>query len=329
MENKRTQKRSWFIALTVIGLLLASLLAGCGGASNAPEPAMVERVEVQRVVKQVAEGESIDFAGAPAVMATMAPAQKVPESDTGQVAERLIIRTGNIAMEVEDTLATKATIEEMVAGMAAEGAYVVSSNEYGGEDDSLPHINMAIRVPAMQYGRAMDQLAGLAVTVLRRNETADDVTEEYVDLSARLESLEAARQRLLGIMEEARSTKDLLEAEQQLTHREAEIESIKGRMQYLSQSAALALIHVELQPYLLSQPVGDTWRPLETVRRAFDALLNGLRGFADFLIFFVIALLPWLLLVLLALYIVWRIIRRLTGRKEKAAAKAEDGGPPR
>ena len=71
------------------------------------------------------------------------------------------------------------------------------------------------------------------------------------------ESLEAARQRLLEIMEEARNTEDLLQAEQQLTQREAEIESIKGRMQYLEQSARLSSIWIELQPHILSQPVGD------------------------------------------------------------------------
>jgi hypothetical protein len=311
MQINRLANRTWIVASLLVTVLLAALLAGCGGSRSAgiaPEPVQVERVVVQEEVEA-------EFAAAP--MATQAPAMESPAEEGAPVTERLIIRTGSIAMEVEDTLGAKAAIEDLVASMAGEGAYVVSANEYGGEDDDLPYIDMAIRVPATRYGQAMDQLAALAVNVVRRNETAQDVTEEYVDLEARLESLEAARQRLLAIMEEARSTEDLLQAEQQLTQREAEIESIKGRMQYLSQSAALALIQIELQPYLLSQPVGDSWKPLETVRRAVDALIDGLRGFADFLIFFAIALLPWLLLLALALYIIYRVIRRVTGRKKK------------
>jgi hypothetical protein len=170
---------------------------------------------------------------------------------------------------------------------------------------------MNIRIPAARFGETMDRLAELAVNVTNRTESGQDVTEEYVDLEARLESLEAARQRLLTIMEEARSTKDLLEAEQQLTQREAEIESIKGRMQYLEQSARLSSISIELRPYLLSQPLGDQWRPAETVRRAVDTLLDGLRGFADFAIFFAIAVLPWLVvigavLVAIVLLVRWR-----------------------
>ena len=214
--------------------------------------------------------------------------------DLAYAAERLIIRTGNISMAVEDTRATLSTIEGMVEGMAAEGAFVVSADEYGGTASGPPHITVSIRIPAARFGTIMDRLVDLAVKVNGRSESAQDVTEEYVDLEAKLESLETARQRLLEIMQNARSTKDLLETEKQLTQREAEIESIKGRMQYLEQSARLSAIWIELQPHILSQPVGDEWRPAETARRAVEMLVDGLRGFADFLIFFAIAVLPWL-----------------------------------
>jgi Flp pilus assembly protein TadB len=182
---------------------------------------------------------------------------------------------------------------------------------------------MSIRIPATRFGEAMDRLAELAVTVYSRDESAQDVTEEYVDLEARLESLEAARQRLLEIIEEARNTKDLLEAEQQLTQREAEIESIKGRMQYLEQSARLSSIWIELQPHILSQPVGDTWRPAETSRRAVDTLLDGLRGFGNFAIFFAIAVLPWLLAIGLVIFLIVVFIRWRARVRRSRQAKAE------
>src|SRR6185436_2314317 len=103
---------------------------------------------------------------------------------------------------------------------------------------------------------------------------------------------------------------DLLQAEQQLTQREAEIESIKGQMQYFSQSAQLSSITVELAPSILSQPVDNRWRPAETVRRSFDTFLSSLRGFADFAIFFSIAMLPWLLLAGAVVFVVLRLRKR-------------------
>ena len=316
-------KRNLLLTGSIVAVLLLAFVAGCGGAAQydvdeavsssranrdsgagyAPE---AEMVVVEKMV-EAPPAEPDDYAG----------------PDIAYAAERLIIRTGNISMAVEDTLAVQATIEDMVEQMAAEGAFVVSAQEHGGIEGSQPYITISIRIPAARFSETMDRLADLAVNVNSRNESAQDVTEEYVDLEARLESLESARQRLLEIMEEARNTKDLLEAEQQLTQREAEIESIKGRMQYLEQSARLSSIWIELQPYILSQPVGDEWRPAETGRRAIDTLLDGLRGFGDFAIFFAIAILPWLLVIGMVIFLIVALIRWRARVRRKKEAKAE------
>jgi hypothetical protein len=78
----------------------------------------------------------------------------------------------------------------------------------------------------------------------------------------------------------------------------------------------LASIQIDLQPSILSQPIGNQWRPAETVRRAFDSLAGALRGMGDFLIFFAIAVLPWLLVVGLVVYLIVRLVRwrRRVGR---------------
>jgi hypothetical protein len=307
----------------VVGLIIYGAVGGLGSYSAERDVRFLgipgAAPEVEEVV---VEAEKI--VGAPP-----AEPSTYDTAGTAYAAERLIIRTGNISMVVEDTRAAQATIKGMVEGMANEGAFVISSDEYGGTEGSQPHITMSIRVPAAHFDRVMDRLAELAVNVTSRNDSSEDVTEEYVDLEARLESLEAARQRLLEIMQEARATKDLLEAEQQLTQREAEIESLKGRMQYLEQSARLSSIWIELQPYILSQPVGDQWRPAETARRAVETLVDGLRGFGDFLIFFAIAVLPWLVAIglvflLLVVLVRWRV--RVRRARHAAGSEAPDRG---
>jgi hypothetical protein len=236
-----------------------------------------------------------------------------------QTVERVIIREGSLNLVVEDTRATQQAIEQMVNEMAAEGAFVVSSNESSYSEGISPNIDMVIRVPAARFDESMDRLASMAVRVNNRGETAEDVTEEYVDLQARLESMEAARQRLLEIMKNADTTEDLLMAEQQLTQREAEIESIKGRLQYLTQAARLSRITISLQPYLPSQPLEPGWRPAETARQAFENLLSSLQDFGNFIIYFTIAILPWLAAIALVVY----LILRWRKRRKAAKAKAE------
>jgi len=309
----------------LFGVMLLVLMVAVTGCMAAPEP---REEYIEAPVE--AQGEVDYYAGAPAGMGADTGASAAqPSLAAGgaleQAVDRLIIRTGSITMTVEDTRTTQQAIEDMVEGWASEGAFVVSSNEYGGYEGSSPYINIQIRIPNAHFDAAMDSIAAMAVDVVSRDESGQDVTEEYVDLQARLEALETARQRLLGIMEEAQSTEDLLLAEQQLTQREAEIESIQGRMQYLEQSAALSSIGITLQPYILAQPVDTTWRPAETVRQAFDALLSGLRNLAVILIYFVVTVLPILAIIGLIIYGVVRFFIWLArlGRRRRDARSGQ------
>jgi hypothetical protein len=328
----KAPNRNWLRLGLITGAVLLGVLATCVVAWGIYTLVGRSGSDIDQYVRApgAPPEPAADMAGGAVEMPAAEPEMASSSYGTrslAQAIDHLIIRTGSISMVVEDTRGAQATIEDMVAGMAGEGAFVVSSNEYGGDEEGQPHITLSIRIPAARFDETMDRLADMAVTVTSRDESAQDVTEEYVDLEARLESLEAARQRLLDIMAEARTTKDLLEAEQQLTQREAEIESIKGRMQYLEESAQLSSIWIELQPYILSQPVGDQWRPAETARRAVDALLDGLRGFGDFLIFFAIAVLPWLVAIGLVIFVIVRLIRwRIRARRAAAQASGE---PPR
>ncbi|MDH5506644.1 MAG: DUF4349 domain-containing protein, partial [Anaerolineae bacterium] len=194
--------------------------------------------------------------------------------------------------------------------LADEGAFVVSSSERDGTGDQDPTIHMSIRVPVEQFDETMNRLAAMAVTIRQRNETAQDVTEEYVDLQGRLKAMEIARDRLLDIMENSENTEDLLEAEQQLTKREVDIEGIKGRMQYLSGAASLSRIKIDLSPHILSQPIDSSWRPAEEARRSLDILVNSFQNFISGLIRFGISGLPWLVFYGWIVYAVYRFVKK-------------------
>jgi hypothetical protein len=320
-------------ALLIGGLVLAVLLVvGCAPSFSAtPSASEVQRadngavgMEMPAAEPMVEEAMEAEAFAADTASGVGGGGGNIVSSDViQQQVERLIVRNGNISMTVQNTVEAKNQIEQRVASMAGEGAFVVQSNVSESGREGNPYVNMTVRVPAERYDETMDWLEGLAVegTNPTVSESAQDVTEEYVDLSARVESLEAARDRLLQLMEDARTTEDLLMAEQQLTQREAEIESLQGRMRYLSDSAQLSRIDIQLQPYILSQPVDARWRPLETVREAFEALIEGAQGFGNFLIYFVIAVLPWLALLGLVVYgvvrfVLWQV--RIVERRRKA-----------
>ncbi|MGD8456079.1 MAG: DUF4349 domain-containing protein [Anaerolineales bacterium] len=233
-------------------------------------------------------------------------------------AERLIVREGNIQVQVEDTRQARDNIESLIVTMMDKGAFVVSSTENSRGEDLSPNISMVIRVPVEEFDIVMDKIADMAVEVTYANEWSEDVTEEYVDVTSRIESLESARDRLLTIMEEADTTEDLLQAEAQLTIRESEIEALKARRSFLSESAKLSRISVTLEPNILYEPIDTKWNPSETVRYAIERLIDSGQDFVDFLIFFGISTLPWLVFFGL---IIWGVVALVRWRKSKKADK--------
>ena len=247
----------------------------------------------------------------------------VANSSGPAITERLIIREGNISISVDNTLDVRDKIDDIVAEMAGDGAYVVTSSESGRGDNRLPYISMVIRVPVESFSSVMDQIAEMGVRVDERYENAQDVTDEYVDLEGRIEALKVSIERLYGLMRDAAFTEDLLYAEEQLSRREAELEGLQGRLNYLAQSADLSRININLSPYELSEPIDTSWKPAETFRRAVESLVEGMQNFADFLIVFTIAVLPFLLIFGLVIWGVVAIVRRRRAKKKAKQENAE------
>jgi hypothetical protein len=314
-------KKIFIVIVSAVILIL--LISACGAPKAQEEAAM----EADRGVGGgyggvMAEAPMAEMPILADVSAEMGAAgeDSMSSADSYLSAERLIVRNGDINMEVNDTRQTRDDIRAIVNKLSEQGAFILSTNEYGSNIKDNPNISIVIRIPADAFDNVMEQIADMADVVNSRNENSEDVTEEYYDLENRLGSLEAARQRLLEIMENADNTEDLLKAEQQLTERETEIESLKGRQKFLSESAHLSRITVSLQPYILAQPIDTSWKPLETIRQAVDDLIAGTKGFIDFLLYFIIAVAPWLALFG---YIIWRVIKYFRRRNKRKKAEED------
>jgi hypothetical protein len=255
------------------------------------------------------------------VFSNIASSMIIPTASTGvgtagmeplspQAPSRVILREGHLTLVVEDTHATTKAIKAIVGEVEKEGAFIVSSEEVVKTESQVLAANMTIRVPAARFDEIMERLAALAVRIEERRETAEDLTEEYVDLQGRLASMEAARDRLRRFMGEANRVEELLLVERQLAEREAEMESLMGRLEYLAGSARLSRVNISLRPSVLSNQVKALWQPGETAKRAFAGLVRSLQSAVDILIYFGIGLLPWLVAGGLVAYGISRVARR-------------------
>ncbi|MFH1383198.1 MAG: DUF4349 domain-containing protein [Chloroflexota bacterium] len=180
----------------------------------------------------------------PSPTVPMPPPVVITDGGTGYSSdvERMIVRTAQMSMVVEDITTTIDRITQLAESYKG---YVVSSNSW--RDGERLHGTISIRIPAGDFGNVMAALASLAVEVTSQSTSSQDVTEEYVDLTAKLNNLEATEQQLLRIMEKAETVEDILKVQSQLSSTRAQIEQTKARMQYLEKTSSASLIQVNLE----------------------------------------------------------------------------------
>jgi len=163
------------------------------------------------------------------------------EDNTASSSDRMVIRTGNMQIVVSDVTAAIDNISKIAADL---GGYVVASQKW--KENERNYGSISIRVAADNYDQAIASLRALAVSVTQESTSAEDVTEEYTDLTSRLKNLEATEAQLLEIMKTTTKTEDVLSVQRELTEVRGEIEQAKGRMLYLERTSSTSLIQVQL-----------------------------------------------------------------------------------
>ncbi len=255
---------------------------------------------------------------------------------TTAAADRLVIYNADLQIAVEDPVATMDTI---IAMAESAGGFVVSSNLYQSTSSSgkmVPHASLTVRVPAGQLDPIMDAIKALTpdpnVDVISENVSGQDVTSEYTDLSSRLRNLEAAEAALVELMNDAQDPQDVLDVFDELTYYRGEIETVKGRMKYLEESAAMSAITVQVIAKESLQPIEIAgWEPKGTAKKAVEALINTGQFLADAAIWFGIYCLPFLIPLGIGIYFLVKIIlkgkARRQAKKMEALKKLDEGAP--
>jgi hypothetical protein len=286
--------------------LLAVFLAGCASrAEDAVSGSVMPVSAPQAVEMEMAVEESaadMGFRNDAAYNQT-----SIASQDTAGVQERIIIRTADMSIVVVDTEDAMNTISQMVE---ENGGWVVSSSVYQ-YDENAKTGNMSVRVPSEGFDPFLDAVGLLSVEVTRISTSGQDVTEEYVDVSARLDNLEATADRVRSFLDEAKTVEEALAVNRELSNLEGEIEAMKGRLQYLEQSAAFSNVTIDLTPDVLSQPIEvGGWQPQGVARSAVESLIDAMQTLVDIGIWLIIFVLPVVLVVGIPIWLVIRFIRR-------------------
>jgi hypothetical protein len=190
----------------------------------------------------------------------------------GGAQERMIIYNGRISLEtsrIEDTLAKIRALAE------GYGGYVTGSSRstYGMQAAA----EITIRVPKDKFRTAVQEIETYG-KVLDENTSSEDVTQQYIDVKARLDNLQKQEQRLREILTMATTVDEILKVENELARVRGDIESLQGQINYLERNVEMSVISVNLiEPAPPFTPPGMNWgETFETAIMGFFIVLRGL-----------------------------------------------------
>jgi len=235
--------------------------------------------------------------------------------------ERKVVRNAQLQLESAEPEDTQHKIS---AAVESTGGFVVESQQSSTERNSSTRdvVTMKVRVPADKFEGVLAEIRKTADRVIVETIKGDDVTEEFVDIEARLIAKKALEQQFMEIMKRANSVEDALNVQRQLAEVRGEIERIEGRKRFLEDQASLSTITLEIRtPAAFSATsAGFSNRLTEALSAGFDFALNFILG----LIAFVIGILPFLIFIVLPLFLIARYFWKREKRRKTAAKIAEE-----
>ncbi len=339
-------------SLLILFVLLATLLAACGSAATpAPKhemaaataapatqaPAMEmpasDRSLAQQNAPEAKSAEGAQSGGAlPPISTAVAYEIANAEGDLTVIerANRMIVKNADIKLTVKDT---DVAINRATQVIGDAGGYIISSRvwyqDYYG--NNLKYAAITIGIPVSEFENVLIRLRGLAIKVVDETAAGNDVTDQYVDLQSQLTNLEATRDRIQEFLKDAKTVDEALRINQELANIEAQIEQIKGKMNYLNDRSAYSTITLNFEPEFpvltptptmtptptaTPRPTATPvpWTPGQTFHDATGTVTVLYQGIINMLIWVVVVVLPLVLPPALILWALWKLLNRKTGK---------------
>ncbi|WP_279366785.1 DUF4349 domain-containing protein [Microbacterium testaceum] len=327
-ERERTRRRRRGIwtgagaaaAVVVVAAFVGPSLTATSGSSGS---STVIGAESQGLTDQYSSGSAQDPPLAPIAPGEQAAGSSSSSEATAgdaaarDAATRDIVATGSSTVEVDDIAAA---IDAIGSAATGAGGYVESS-QLGGAIGAVPYEGSAtgpaassgwitVRVPAAALTSTMDELrqvGEITATTVNRS----DVTEQTVDLRARVAAGEASVARLTELMAKAGSVSDLITAESALAERQAQLDSDRQVLQSVESQVAMSSLSVQLverSPAVAADPAGFG----DGLGAGWNGLVATLNGIVIGLGF----LLPWIAVAAVVLAVTWGVRRALRRRRE-------------
>jgi acetolactate synthase regulatory subunit len=283
-------------------VLMIGLVAGCS-ASQDTSTSSSAQVGTANGAVQPNSGKAADSA------------PQAAANTTG----RQVVTTGTVQVTVDDP---RAAVDAVVALVESEGGRVDARSERAGTDSQTAHAQLTVRIPSDDMTATLTKLRGIG-DVSQVQLSSQDVTADTQDLDARIKALTISVARLEDLLARATTNADLIAAEEALSQRQSNLESLQSQRARLAEQVALSTLQIDL-----STPGAV---PAATSPHGFwDGIVVGWQSLVAVLrvvVLVVGVLLPWLVFGGLATALVVALVRASRRRRAPTDGPPAEGSP--
>ena len=280
-------------------LLLVSLMTGCGGGTDTASSTAVSESESTMDAGDAAYG------GNGAAQAVEEP--ETTESGADRLQNAKMIYTADLSVETTAFDDAAAGLRQLVEGM---GGYFETASvyNYGGGYRSAYY---TIRVPADQFQNLLTQVGELC-HVVRKEETGDNISEQYYDTESRLVTQQTKLERLQTLLAQAETMEDIITIESAISDTELAIEQLTGTLRQYDSLVDYSTVNITLEEvYKLSNAQEP---PTSFASRLGQAFASGWHGFVNFLEGLVMILayawVPVVIVLAVGGIVLWRVLKK-------------------
>ena len=220
--------------------------------------------------------------------------------------DKRIQRNANLNIEVKSI---NESIDKLNNIIPSFGGEIISSNK-GGFDYGQPYANIRLRVLSENLDSVLIEFKKLSSKVISENIYTNDVSEEFIDIEARLKIMKSTENRFNDLLSKSEKIEEIIQVEKELMRIRGDIESLEGRLNYLTKTTDTSEINLNLNEQI---PItGESWKINEEFKEAFKNLL----GFAKSLTNFVINVIVFIPVILVAGILVFLLRKYIKNRNK-------------
>jgi hypothetical protein len=203
--------------------------------------------------------------------------------------EAKIIKTGSLRFESSNLESSFQTIQKAVAKHKA-----IIQNDNSGKDDYSVYRNFTIRIPNQDFDAFINEISQGVSHFDKKEISQQDVTEEYVDVEARMNAKKKLEARYIQLLTKANKVSEMLEIEKQLAEIREEIEAKEGQLKYMQSQVSMSTVSIEMYTNNPSESGvtvsygGKIWNEIKSGFNGLSSFLLGIISVWPFIIIFVL-----------------------------------------